>query len=119
MSIVERLYAPISEAPESGRGIDAFDIKDPAIALTPARRWKLVFMANAASAGSAFARPCARFTPFVVKSATSRTARHRARLKQTLLSNWRSEIAHLYAGRPRAHGDPQSERSHTSVRSVV
>jgi hypothetical protein len=36
MSIVERLYAPISERPSPDAAIDAFDIKDHAIAL----RWR-------------------------------------------------------------------------------
>ena len=33
MSIVERLYAPISERPSPDAAIDAFDIKDNAIVL--------------------------------------------------------------------------------------
>ena len=33
MSIVERLYAPISELPSPDAAIDAFEIKDNAIAL--------------------------------------------------------------------------------------
>jgi hypothetical protein len=52
LSIVERLYAPISERPSPGAAIDASDIKDNAIALRR-RRWKLVFSGNAVPASSA------------------------------------------------------------------
>jgi hypothetical protein len=75
MSTVEHFDARITARPNRGAAIDASDDKDNVIAL---RR---------SAAGSSFlwemqlfrfsvVRPCARFTPFAVKSATSRTARH-------------------------------------------
>jgi hypothetical protein len=47
------------------------------------------------------ARPCTPFTRSAVKSMTSRDGGASRSLKHKLLSNWRTEIALLYAGQPR------------------
>ena len=99
MSIVERLYAPISERPTPDAAIDAFDIKDNAIALRRRAAGSSLFRAmqllparrrEAMRALYAFCRE----VDDIADGEASRS------LKQTLLSNWRSEIAHLFAGRP-------------------
>jgi presqualene diphosphate synthase len=99
MSIVERLYAPISERRSPDAAIDAFDNKDNAIAVR--RR----------DAGSSFFRamqllPVQRREAMYALYAFCREVDDIAdgeasrSLKQALLLNWRSEIAHLFAGRP-------------------
>jgi hypothetical protein len=100
MSIVERLYAPISERPSPDAAIDAFDIKDNAIALRRRAAGSSFFRAMQllpARRCEAMRALCA-FCREVGDIADGEASRS---LKQTLLSNWRSEIAHLYAGRPR------------------
>jgi phytoene synthase len=100
MSIVENLYAPISERPRPHAGVAAPDNKDDVIALR--RR----------AAGSSFLwamqllpvhRREAMYALYTFCREVDDIADGNASLslKQILLSNWRSEIAHLYAGRPR------------------
>jgi hypothetical protein len=99
MSIVERLYAPISERPSPDAAIDAFDIKDNAIALRRRAAGSSFFRAMQllpARRCEAMRALCA-FCREVGDIADGEASRS---LKQTLLSNWRSEIAHLFAGRP-------------------
>jgi phytoene synthase len=100
MSIVERLYAPISERPSPDAAIDAFDIKDNAIALRrrAAGSWFLWPMQLLPARRREAMRALYAFCREVGDIADGEASRS---LKQTLLSNWRSEIAHLYAGRPR------------------
>jgi len=99
MSIVERLYAPISERPSPDAAIDAFDIKDNAIALRrrAAGSWFLWPMQLLPARRREAMRALYAFCLEVGDIADGEASRS---LKQTLLSNWRSEIAHLYAGRP-------------------
>jgi len=99
MSIVERLYAPIAERPRTDAAIDARNRKGELIA--PRRR----------AAGSPFfsamhllpaqrrkaMRTLYAFCREVHEISDSRASRS---LKQILLSDWRSEIALLFAGRP-------------------
>ena len=100
MSIVERLYAPISERPTPDAAIDAFDIKDNAIALRRRAAGSSFFRAMQllpARRREAMRALCAfyREVDDIADGDASRS------LKQALLLNWRSEIAHLFAGRPR------------------
>jgi phytoene synthase len=101
MSSVEHLDAPISEHPSPGAATDAINHEGNAISL------------RLRSAGSSFFRGMQQLLPHqrrkaicalyafccelhdVTDGAASRE------LKLTLLSHWRSEIALLYAGRPR------------------
>ena len=103
MSVVERLYAPISERRSPDAAIDAFDNKDNAIALRRRDAGSSFFRAMqllAARRREAM-RALYAFCREVGDIADGEASRS---LKQTLLSNWRSEIAHLFAGRPR-HGE--------------
>jgi presqualene diphosphate synthase len=100
MYTIERLYAPISERATRGPAIGAPDFKDNVIALRPV------------AAGSSFS--CAMHLLSVERRQALRALYAYCRevddiadgeashsLKQTLLSNWRNEIARLYGGRPR------------------
>jgi squalene synthase HpnD len=100
MSTVEHLYASISKRPSPDAAIDPPDTKDDAVALR--RRaagssffWAMQLLAvqrrEAMYALYAFCRE----VDDIADGQASRS------LKETLLSNWRSEIAHLYGGRPR------------------
>jgi phytoene synthase len=106
MDTIEHLYAPILERASHAAGIDAPDEKDNAIALRPAIAlrqeaagtpfsWAMhllpVQRREAAHALYAFCRE----VDDVADGEASPS------LKQILLMNWRCEIAHLYAGRPR------------------
>ena len=98
MTIVEHLYAPISVRPTPD-ATDAPDTRENAIA--PRRRavgswffWAMQLLpAQRRKAMSALYIFC-RELDDIAEGEASRS------LKQILLSNWRSEIAHLYAGRP-------------------
>jgi squalene synthase HpnD len=100
VSIVERLYAPTSEYPSPNAAIEVPDNNADAIAmrrraagsslvwamdLVPVRRREAMY------ALYAFCREL----DDIANGEASRS------LKETILLNWRSEIAHLYAGRPR------------------
>ena len=100
MSIVERLYAPISERPSPDAAIDAVDIKDNAIALRrrAAGSWFLWPMQLLPARRREAMRALYAFCREVGDIADGEASRS---LKETLLLNWRSEIAHLYADRPR------------------
>jgi presqualene diphosphate synthase len=100
MDTIERLYAPISESASRGPAIGAPDDKDNAIALWPPAvdssfSWAMhllpVQRREAVYALFAFCREL----DDIADGEASRS------LKETLLLNWRNEIAHLYAGRPR------------------
>jgi presqualene diphosphate synthase len=100
MSTVERFDAQISARPRPGAAIDASDHADAAIALRRRAARSSFFWAmqllpaqrrEAMQALYAFCRE--------VDDIADGEASHA--LKQTLLSNWRGEIAHLYGGRPR------------------
>jgi phytoene synthase len=100
MDTIERLYAPISERASGDPAIGAPDYKDNAIALRPTAAgtsfpWTMhllpVERRRALRALYAFCREVDRIADGEASHA----------LKQTLLSNWRGEIAHLYGGRPR------------------
>jgi phytoene synthase len=100
MSTIERLYAPILERPTPAVSTGAPDKKDDAIVL---RRgvvgswffWPMhllpIHRREAVYALYAFCRE----VDDIADGEASRS------LKETLLLDWRSEIAHLYAGRPR------------------
>jgi phytoene synthase len=99
MSIVERLYAPLLERPSPGAFPGAPDNKDDAIALHRSVHgstffWPLQLLPvrrrQAMYALYAFCRE-------VEDIADGKAS---CSLKQTLLLNWRCEIAHLFAGRP-------------------
>ncbi len=100
MSTTEPLYALISQRPRPDAGITAPDNKDNAIAL------------RQRAAGSSFFWPMqllpirrreAMYALYAFCREVDEVADGEASrsLKQTLLLNWRSEIAHLYEGRPR------------------
>ena len=99
MTIVEHLYAPISVRPTPDATIDAPDTRENAIA--PRQRavgswffWAMLLLpAQRRKAMRALYAFC-REVDDIADGEASRS------LKQILLSNWRSEIAHLYAGRP-------------------
>jgi phytoene synthase len=100
MDTIERHYAPISEHASVNPAIGAPDYKDNAIALRPAAAgssfsWAMHLLPTqrrqALCALYAFCRE--------VDGIADGEASHA--LKQTLLSNWRGEIADLYGGRPR------------------
>jgi squalene synthase HpnD len=100
MDTIERLYAPIAERASRDAAIGASIFKDNAIASRPA------------AAGSSFScamhflpvqrrqalRALFAFCREVDDIADGEASRA---LKETLLANWRGEIAHLYGGRPR------------------
>ena len=99
MSIVEHLYTPISERPSPDASLGTFDIKDNAIALRRRAAGSSFFSAmqllpvrrrEAMRALYAFCRE----VDDIADGEASRS------LKQALLLKWRSEIAHLFAGRP-------------------
>jgi phytoene/squalene synthetase len=117
MSTVEHFDARITARPNRGAAIDASDAKDNVIALRRSAAgssflWEMQLLSvqrrEAMRALYAFCREVGD----IADGEASRS------LKQALLLNWRSEIAHLFAGRPQ-HDDPRSERSHTSLRSAV
>jgi squalene synthase HpnD len=100
MDTIERHYAPISEHASGNLAIGAPDYKDNAITLRPTAAvssfsWEMhllpVERRRALYALYAFCRE--------VDGIADGEASHA--LKQTFLSNWRGEIAHLYGGRPR------------------
>ena len=100
MSTIERLDTPILEGPGPGAPTDVPDNKDKLIALRRRAAGSSFFWAmqllpyqrrEAMYALCAFCRE----VDDIADGEASRS------LKQTLLLNWRSEIAHLYAGRPR------------------
>ena len=100
MDTIERLYAPVAERASRDPAIGAPDYKDSAIALRPTAAggsfsWAMHFLPvqrrQALCALYAFCRE--------VDGIADGEASHA--LKQTLLANWRGEIAHLYGGRPR------------------
>ena len=99
LTIVEHLYAPTWVRPGPDATIDAPATRQNAIALRTRAIGSSFFWAaqllppqrrKAIRALYAFCRE----VDDIVDSEASRS------LKQILLSNWRSEIAHLYAGRP-------------------
>ena len=100
MDTIERHYAPISEHASGNPAIGAPDYKCDAIALRPAAAgssfsWAMHFLPvqrrKAVYALYAFCRE----VDDIADGEASRL------LKETLLLNWRNEIAHLYGGRPR------------------
>ena len=99
MTIVEHLYAPISVRPGPDATIDAPDTRENAIA--PRRRavgsWFFWAMQLLPAQRRKAMRALYTFCREVDDIADGEASRS---LKQILLSNWRSEIAHLYAGRP-------------------
>ena len=99
MTIVEQLYAPISVRPDPDATIDAADTRENAIA--PRRRavgsWFFWAMQLLPAQRRKAMRALYTFCREVDDIADGEASRS---LKQILLSNWRSEIAHLYAGRP-------------------
>src|ERR1700731_2311695 len=100
MSTVEHFDARITARPNRGAAIDASDDKDNVIALRRSAAgssflWEMQLLPvqrrEAMRALYAFCREVGD----IVDGEASRS------LKETLLLNWRSEIAHLYAGQPR------------------
>jgi phytoene synthase len=100
MDTIEHLYAPVSGRASREAAIGAPDYQDNAIALRHGAdetsfSWAMhllpVQRREAMYALYAFCRE----VDDIADGEASRS------LKQTFLSNWRSEIAHLYAGRPR------------------
>jgi len=99
LTIVEHLYAPISVRSGPDATIDAADTRENAIA--PRRRpvgsWFFWAMQLLPAQRRKAVRALYAFCREVNDIADGEASRS---LKQILLSNWRSEIAHLYAGRP-------------------
>jgi presqualene diphosphate synthase len=100
MDTIERLYAPITEHASHDPAIGPPNYKDNAVALRPTGvsrpfSWAMQLLPvqrrQALRALYAFCRE----VDGIADGEASRA------LKQTLLANWRGEIAHLYAGRPR------------------
>ena len=100
MSTVEHLYAPISKRPSPDAAIDTPDNKDDAVALRRRAAGSSFFWAMQLLAVQRREAMCAlyAFCREVDEIADGEASRA---LKQTLLANWRGEIAHLYGGRPR------------------
>jgi len=100
MSTVERLYAPILERPSPDASTGVSDNKDDAIALHHGAARSSVFWPMQLLPARRREAMCAlyAFCREVDDIAVGEASRS---LKQALLLNWRSEIAHLYAGRPR------------------
>ena len=99
MSIVEHLYAPISVRPSPDAAFAASDTRENTIA--PGRRavrswffWAMQLLpAQRRKAMHALYAFCRELDDIADGEASGS-------LKQILFSNWRSEIANLYAGRP-------------------
>src|SRR6516164_3265560 len=100
MSTVEHLYAPISKRPSPDAAIDTPEIKDDAVASRRRAAGSSFFWAMQLLAVQRREAMCAlyAFCREVDDIADGEASRS---LKQALLLNWRSEIALLYAGRPR------------------
>jgi squalene synthase HpnD len=100
MSTIEPLYGPISDRPTPGTSAGVSDTKGGTIvlhqrAVGSALVWPMrLLSAPRREAVYALYTFCGELDD-IADGDASRS------LKQTLLSNWRSEIAHLYAGRPR------------------
>jgi phytoene synthase len=99
MSTIEHLYAPASDFPSRNAALDAGDNRDKAIA--PRRRaagssffWVMQFLPYERREAMYALYNFCREVDDIVDGDASRS------LKQTLLLNWRSEIALLYSGRP-------------------
>jgi len=100
MSTIEHLESPISGRPSHSAVTDLPGHKDDAIALR--RRaagssffWTMPLLARQRREAMCALYAFCREVDDIADGEASRS------LKQTLLSNWRSEIAHLFAGRPR------------------
>jgi hypothetical protein len=100
MDTIVRLYTPITGHASPDGTIDAVDYKNNAIALRPAAAggsfaWAIHILSaqrrQALRALYAFCREVADIADGEASHA----------LKETLLGNWRGEVAHLYGGRPR------------------
>jgi squalene synthase HpnD len=100
MDTIERLNAPTSERASGDPAIGAPVYKDNAIALRPRAAGGSFSWAMHLLSGQRCGALCALYA-FCreVDGIADGEASHA--LKETLLSNWRSEIAHLYGGRPR------------------
>ena len=100
MSTIERLYAPISDGPRPGNSTAVSDNRDGASAL-PRRVvastffWPMRYLSARRREVMYALHAFCREVEDIAGDEASRS------LKQTLLLNWRSEIAHLYEGRPR------------------
>ena len=100
MSTIERLYAPISDRRRPGNSTAVSDNRDGASAL-PRRVvastffWPMRFLSARRREVMYALHAFCREVEDIAGDEASRS------LKQTLLLNWRSEIAHLYEGRPR------------------
>jgi phytoene synthase len=100
MDTIERLYAPITERASQNPAIGTPVYKDNASAQHPATTGSSFSWATHLLPAQRRQALCALYA-FCreVDDIADGEASHA--LKQTLLLNWRSEIAHLYAGRPR------------------
>jgi phytoene synthase len=100
MSIIERLYAPLSRPPRSEAAIDGSFDNHSTTSLhrgvaDSAHFWaQQLLSVERREALTAIYEFCSRLED-IVDDDLSRS------LKQTLLSQWRSEVAHLYAGQPK------------------
>ena len=99
MDTIERHFAPISEQASGNPAIGAPDYKDNAITLRPAAAGRSFWWAMYLLPAQRRQALCALYA-FCgeVDGIADGEASHA--LKQTLLANWRGEIAHLYGGRP-------------------
>jgi phytoene synthase len=100
MSTIERLYAPISERLMPRTSTVLPDNKDDAIAsrqrvVGSSFLWAMQLLPAARREATYALYAFCRELDDIADGKASRS------LKQTLLLNWRSEIAHLYEGRPR------------------
>ena len=100
MDTIERLYAPVSERASRDTAIAASLYEDSAIALRPTAAggsfsWAMHFLPVQRRQALCALYALCREVDGITDGEASRT------LKETLLSNWRAEIAHLYVGTPR------------------
>jgi hypothetical protein len=100
MDTIERLYAPVTEHASRDPAIGPPNYKDNAVALRPmgASRsfsWAMHLLPTQRRQALRALYAFCREVDDIADGEASRA------LKQTLLANWRGEIAHLYAGRPR------------------
>jgi presqualene diphosphate synthase len=100
MTTVEQLHRSISRRSGSGAAVLPPDNRDDAIALRLRCRWKLVFLGDAAPLP--YQRREAMYAVYAFCREVDDIADGDAArvLKEVLLSDWRSEIAPLYAGCP-------------------
>ena len=100
MDTIERLYAPITEHASREQAIGPPNYEDNTVALRPTGvstsfSWAMHLVSTQRRQALRALYAFCREVDEIADGEASRA------LKQTLLANWRGEIAHLYGGRPR------------------